>query len=65
MGFHATGALGFKPLHIQEAARAYFEDRRIIASWHNPPQMRVGPSFVTSDEDFENLESALKGTGEL
>lgn len=65
IGFHATGAFGFKILKNQEATRSYFEDRRIIASWHNPPMIRVGPSFVTDVKDLERLEDALEGVDEL
>lgn len=65
LGFHATGAFGFKILKNQEATKSYFEDQRIIASWHNPPMVRVGPSFMTTMEDLDALEHALDEVDEL
>lgn len=65
MGFNAVGAFGFKTLSNHEATKAYFEEEGIIASWHCPPQMRVGPSFVTTAEDLDRLQETLRKAGEL
>lgn len=65
LGFEASGALGFKVLKDFTKTRKYFEDNGVIASWHNPPLMRVGPSFVTQTIELIALERALLEAGEL
>lgn len=65
LGFSATGALGFKRLKHFDAAKEVFERRRVIASWHNKPNLRVGPSFVTNESELGFLASVLEEAGEL
>lgn len=65
MGFSSTGALGFKKLKDFSRTREIFEEGNFIASWHNPPFMRVGPSFVTTQSEMRGLGQALNEAGEL
>ena len=65
MGFNATGALGFKTLRNFDATKKLFENEGIVASWHCAPQMRVGPSFVTTSDDLDRLELVLSKAEEL
>lgn len=59
MGFYTTGALGFRRMNDAKRAKDIFERRRIIASWHCHPQVRVGPSFITTDAELDRLQEAL------
>lgn len=65
MGFNATGALGFKDLKNQPATKSFFESQRLIASFHCPPKVRVGPSFITSEFELGKLRDALEAIDEL
>jgi 4-aminobutyrate aminotransferase-like enzyme len=60
MGFKSWGALGFKRMQADpKRMNAVFEKRRIIASWHDP-FLRVGPSFITTEEELDQLARVLK-----
>jgi acetylornithine/succinyldiaminopimelate/putrescine aminotransferase len=54
------GALAFKDLRNDPAAvRNTFESAQLIASWHER-HLRVGPSFITSDNELEELGTVLE-----
>jgi acetylornithine/N-succinyldiaminopimelate aminotransferase len=65
MGFTAHGAIGFKLLKDFDKTRKVFERAGVIASWHNAPYLRVGPSFVTTDAEMAMLQDVLEEAGEL
>lgn len=61
MGFSANGALGFMRLEegSSGALRVRFENRHVIASWHEDC-LRVGPSFITTDGELALLEKLIE-----
>jgi acetylornithine/succinyldiaminopimelate/putrescine aminotransferase len=65
LGFTALGALGFKSLKNHAATKSYFESERVIASFHCPGQVRVGPSLITLESEFEILRATLEAVDEL
>jgi len=60
MGFSADGALGFMQLKkgSSGALRESFERHHVIASWHEDC-LRVGPSFITTDDELAVLEELV------
>lgn len=65
LGFSATGALGFKALKHYAETKAFFEEDGLIASFHCPPKVRVGPAFTTDQAAFIRLATILEQAGEL
>ena len=65
MSFNALGAFGFRKMRRPDAAKALFESERVIGSWHCSPLLRVGPSFVTTNDQLDILADLIEKAEKL